>query len=323
MGHDSLNLEVPPEELVSIGMPVRNGEATIAHAITSLLSQTHRNLRIRISDNASTDATPTICRKLASQDKRIIYERCSQDQGAIANFNIVLERAEGTYFMWAAHDDYWADTFLEGAIQELRKDPEAVGCVTGLEIEYGEGGTIERVHAPVGLESRRVRTRVRAALLDRGWFGIYGLLRLDSFPPGYRIPSVAGPDAAFIFGLVLRGRFVLRDEILFHYQFVPKPGEGDVSSLFKWLIAEAIRVELSIVEKTQIIWEVVRAGGSRRGHWRVALIGENVERIGRAYGNRETRALIWALILHAILDPISVARRSSWRGLAGIVFKAR
>ena len=44
--------------LVSIGLPVYNGERYLAEAIESLLAQDYKNIEIIISDNASTDTTP-------------------------------------------------------------------------------------------------------------------------------------------------------------------------------------------------------------------------------------------------------------------------
>ena len=48
--------------LVSIGLPVRNGERFLAQALDSLLGQTLQDFELIISDNASTDGTADICR---------------------------------------------------------------------------------------------------------------------------------------------------------------------------------------------------------------------------------------------------------------------
>ena len=53
---------------VSIGIPVFNGEATIAAALDSLLAQTFTNSELIISDNASFDGTAEICRSFAARD---------------------------------------------------------------------------------------------------------------------------------------------------------------------------------------------------------------------------------------------------------------
>ncbi len=47
---------------VDVLLPVYNGAATIEESVASLLDQTHRNLRILVIDDGSTDATPTFSR---------------------------------------------------------------------------------------------------------------------------------------------------------------------------------------------------------------------------------------------------------------------
>ena len=46
--------------LVSIGMPVYNGERFIAQALDSLLAQEYQKIELIISDNASTDRSASL-----------------------------------------------------------------------------------------------------------------------------------------------------------------------------------------------------------------------------------------------------------------------
>ena len=57
--------------LVTIGLPVFNGERYVSSAIESLLGQDYQNLELVISDNASTDTTPEILEWWAQRDNRI------------------------------------------------------------------------------------------------------------------------------------------------------------------------------------------------------------------------------------------------------------
>src|ERR1041384_7700150 len=58
---DTLRVTTAP--LISIGMPVCNGERYLREAIESVLNQTVSDLELVISDNASTDGTEAICRE--------------------------------------------------------------------------------------------------------------------------------------------------------------------------------------------------------------------------------------------------------------------
>ncbi len=101
--------------LVSIGMPVYNGEEYICDALNSLLDQIFFNFELIISDNASNDKTESICREYAQRDARIIYFRQKENLGAAANFQFVLDHAHTSLFMWAAYDDVWANNYLMDA----------------------------------------------------------------------------------------------------------------------------------------------------------------------------------------------------------------
>lgn len=102
--------------LISIGMPVYNGEKYIRTALDSLLSQTFESFELIISDNASTDNTERICREYQSNDSRVVYTRQPTNLGAAANFKFVLDQATSEYFMWAAHDDFWKPEFITQAL---------------------------------------------------------------------------------------------------------------------------------------------------------------------------------------------------------------
>ena len=61
----SETLELP---LVSIGLPVYNGEVGVGKAIEAFLAQSFSNFELIISDNASNDGTEAICREAAVKD---------------------------------------------------------------------------------------------------------------------------------------------------------------------------------------------------------------------------------------------------------------
>ena len=62
---------VPHSPRVTLGMPVYNGARYLTSALDSLLAQTFADFELVISDNASNDATPAICRKFAAADPRV------------------------------------------------------------------------------------------------------------------------------------------------------------------------------------------------------------------------------------------------------------
>ena len=114
--------------LVSIGMPVFNGEKSLAQALDALLEQDYSNLEVIISDNGSTDRTPMICQEFLKKDSRIKYYRSSENLGSNWNFNRVFDLSSGKYFMWAAHDDLRELSFVRACVEMLEQSAEAVLC---------------------------------------------------------------------------------------------------------------------------------------------------------------------------------------------------
>lgn len=121
---------------ISIGLPVFNGERFIEKKIKSILSQTFKDFELIISDNSSTDMTSTICESYAKIDNRIKFFHQTKNIGAAANFNFVLEKSEGAYFMWTAVDDKIMPGFIEKNLNSL-KNPNIV-CSANQVKYYGE-----------------------------------------------------------------------------------------------------------------------------------------------------------------------------------------
>lgn len=124
---------VPPA--VSIGMPVYNGEKYICEALDALLSQSHTDFELIISDNASTDGTGAICQQYAAKDGRIRYVRQAVNLGALANFTFVRDAARGECFMWAAGDDKWDPNWISEMLNAMKK--------TGADAAFGKVQSID------------------------------------------------------------------------------------------------------------------------------------------------------------------------------------
>lgn len=124
--HDRTQPSYATAPLVSVGMPVYNGERTIRQALQSILAQSHANLELFISDNASTDRTGEICEEFAKHDARIRYHRQERNLGGAANFKYVLDQASGSYFMWAGADDIRSPDFVACNLAFLEQHPDFV-----------------------------------------------------------------------------------------------------------------------------------------------------------------------------------------------------
>ncbi|AJM91274.1 glycosyltransferase family 2 protein [Nitrosopumilus piranensis] len=122
--------------MLSIGLPVYNGEKSIEKSINSLLNQTFTDFELIISDNASNDNTEKICREYAKKDSRIKYYRQDKNIGFIKNYEYVLKQSEKKYFMFTSDHDIKEKTFIEKNIQVLESDPNTVGSISEIDF-YG------------------------------------------------------------------------------------------------------------------------------------------------------------------------------------------
>jgi glycosyltransferase involved in cell wall biosynthesis len=114
---------------VTIGMPLYNNSATLARALDSLLAQTAREIKIVLSDDCSSDGTPSICEDYARRDPRITYVRQPKNLNYL-NFRFVLDWADSPFFMWAAGDDHWAPSFVEQNLRALKSDAALCASVS-------------------------------------------------------------------------------------------------------------------------------------------------------------------------------------------------
>jgi len=211
--------------LVSIGMPVYNGEKLVSQAIDSLLAQDFEDFELIISDNASTDLTGELCKAYAERDKRIVYQRNNRNLGAVANFNKVAHMAQGRFFMWASHDDLWEPSYISCLIKPLLESPSVVlaypkvlAIAPGGDNYWDENDEIDTVG--VKSPSERVR-RVHKGVVRRE--AIYGLMRRDAVVRALPMPTVRGSDHAFLALLAIHGEFAYIPERLFTYRMQEAP----------------------------------------------------------------------------------------------------
>jgi glycosyltransferase involved in cell wall biosynthesis len=106
--------------LISIGLPVYNGELFLRKTINSVLTQTFRNFELIILDNVSIDSTKKICKAYKKKDNRIKYIRQKVHVPGFINFKNALDEARAKYFMWIAADDMFGDeNYLQIIVKKI------------------------------------------------------------------------------------------------------------------------------------------------------------------------------------------------------------
>jgi glycosyltransferase involved in cell wall biosynthesis len=117
--------------LVSVLMPVYNGDKYIKEAIQSLLEQTYSNFEIIVIDDGSNDNTQFVVENEFS-DSRIHYIRNEKNLGNIENMNKGLNFCHGKYIARMDQDDIALPQRFEKQVALMEDDSSIVLCGTSL-----------------------------------------------------------------------------------------------------------------------------------------------------------------------------------------------
>jgi glycosyltransferase involved in cell wall biosynthesis len=203
--------------LLSIGLPVWNGEQFIEEAIESHLCQSFDDFELIISDNHSIDRTEAICRSFAARDPRVRYVRQASNLGAAKNYDFTVQLAQGKYFKWSAHDDVLLPTFLAECVAAHERDPSTVLAYTLIRIIDEDGRTIgyHRTRRR-RLFAEQPSVRFHDLVCTGGMNSeIFGVIRRDFLLETKGHGNWRSSDLNLIAELALMGPFARVDEVLF------------------------------------------------------------------------------------------------------------
>lgn len=114
--------------LVSVIMPVYNGEKTVQLALNSLLQQTFPNWRCIIVNDGSTDGTKTMLDALTDTRFKIIHLKKNVGRGAARQ--IALDHAEGDYLTYLDADDFYHKDKILKCTTALENNPNLLLVAT-------------------------------------------------------------------------------------------------------------------------------------------------------------------------------------------------
>jgi len=233
---------------ISIGLPVYNGERFLKQKLDSIIKQTYKEFELIISDNASNDNTERICREYLNKDNRIKYFRQEKNIGVTRNFEFVLERSNGDYFMWTGVDDLLLPEFVEKNIQSLNKDNECVASICKInyyqpddenieinkkDLEYSE--LIKKIRNIVrprnilplnGDYSKKSRKYLKKSSCQV----IYSVFKLEIIRKSIVTESFLGNDWAIFLNVLKYGNLAVIDDVLMYEYERGISGKGLISS---------------------------------------------------------------------------------------------
>lgn len=200
--------------VVSIVMAVYNGDAFLAEAVDSILSQTYRDFEFIIIDDGSSDSTPAMLKKYAEKDKRIkVFKQ--KNQGLVASLNRGILAAQGEYIARQDADDASMPGRLEKQLDFMRRDRDIVALGSSIEVMDDEGKKLHR-HAVLLNDNE-----LKQELLLRSPFAHGSVIfrREEAVKAGlYQQDSWPAEDYDFWLRLSRLGKFANLDEYLYIYR---------------------------------------------------------------------------------------------------------
>lgn len=127
--------------LVSIILPVYNGEDYIREALESILGQTYPQFELIIVDDGSKDATPLIIEAYARQDERITVIHQS-NQRLPAALNTGFQQARGEYLTWTSADNRLKPEFLAQMVACMKRHPDWDALYANIDIIDDDGNPL-------------------------------------------------------------------------------------------------------------------------------------------------------------------------------------
>jgi glycosyltransferase involved in cell wall biosynthesis len=262
------------KEQVSVIMPAFNAEQTIEKSVRSILMQSYRNLELIVVDDASTDQTADIVRKIAEKDFRLRILVLKKNKGVGCARNVGLQAACGSIIAFQDADDISLRNRIEKQLTPIyekgvlftvcrilrsRCSPEELDIFNQKETLHlvkkrRKRDWLRRYPYSDQMVYGLVTTIFRRDVFER--YGLYENLRfgedleflerLFHFMKGQPFNEKYNAHSLLNYGESIEGVFEKTDELLY---LCPKMTEGNLTEQFRNKSKEKIQSEKQFREK--------------------------------------------------------------------------
>lgn len=218
--------------LVSVMMPVFNGNRLIRASIDSLLAQTYSNWECVIVDDGSTDGTSVYLDSLT--DKRFIIHHFPKNMGRPFARQKALELARGEYLAMLDAEDLYSPQKLERQVNQMRDHPE-ISLVCASICSFGTKTNLLRKRGPekeeiVKFSGYNIPVHASSMLL---------LDRAKHFQ--YNASLELGEDADFLSRYLIDCKYLKDPEILYYYSEFDSVSKEKILKSYRIKAIEYIR----------------------------------------------------------------------------------
>lgn len=229
-------------DLISVIVPVYNGEKYIELCISSILKQTYENFELILINDGSQDRSLELCQGFAAKDGRIkVFSR--ENGGLSAARNTGLENMGGRYVTFIDVDDYVSASYLENLYRAIQSGPyDIVQCnfkktdteltlIHAIPFKLGDVTEITKIQA---LNKRKYKVTA--------WAKLYSAHIFDNFR--FKEGIIHEDDASYYIFIDRAERIAVLNETLYYYFMSENSlvrNNKDKSTVFIEIYEERIR----------------------------------------------------------------------------------
>lgn len=177
------------EPLISVVVPVYNGEKYIKEALQSLENQIYKNVEIFLINDYSTDNSYSIMKEFSLKDNRFKIVTPPEKLGTASKGveYAIKNLCKGEYFFYMSQDDFLAEDYFSKAVERVLKTDADI--VIPISMSYKNGKTKKITKYPLFNNCRQQINSRKAFLLSLKWhiagIGLRKLELLKDFSADY------------------------------------------------------------------------------------------------------------------------------------------
>lgn len=194
--------------LISVVIPIYNGEKYIERCLSSVLESKSKEYEIILVNDGSTDNTEKICKKYVTENVNIKYIY-QNNSGVSTARNKGISISEGKYLLFLDCDDYLLNNWFEECHEALSANNYDVDILFFDYYSKNVNGERKKVQLFFGVENKQISNEIKkkylySDLLNAPWAKLFNkkfiMEKNILFPKGIKI----GEDAIFIGNLLLK-----------------------------------------------------------------------------------------------------------------------
>lgn len=141
------------KKMVSVVLPVYNGEKYLQEAVDSILQQTYCDFELIVINDGSTDNTLDILLEYQKKDSRVVIIS-RENRGLVDSLNEGIQISQGKYIARMDADDIAHPTRLEKQVKYMEENEDVYILGTNYSLIYEEGTSEEVMKAAQGTHKR-------------------------------------------------------------------------------------------------------------------------------------------------------------------------